>query len=138
MKENLSNRQIKISSLICQTMNNLFIRNNYYFDFLQAGHNLISVTITDIHVSRDIRNCKAFLSFISSDLNSNSFEQFVEQYQQISYIIFKDIAKEIYLKYMPKISFVEDKIGRNASKINELLLSVKDDIDNNDDEENIE
>ena len=79
-----------------------------------------TVTITDIKVSKDIRN--AIVYFTTLEKNYNQIEKKINQLKPT---IKHYLSKNVHLKRIPDIKFIFDDTVIKGQRINELLDSLR-------------
>ncbi len=80
------------------------------------------VTVTDVEVSKDLRNVKIFVSVYGSDQERSDTMAGLESARGY---IRTEIGKRIKLRYTPEISFRFDESIARGARIMELLNEVK-------------
>jgi len=78
------------------------------------------ISITQVHVSKDLSFAKVWLSAVQNIDNT------VKEAQKQSSEIRKALAKKIIARRVPNIHFVADKTEEHAQKIENLLSEIKD------------
>jgi ribosome-binding factor A len=82
------------------------------------------VTITDVHMSRDLRNAKVYYSQIPDDEDSlEAMKDFLEA--SVGHLRSK-LASEVKMKYIAQLTFHYDDSAVRFQKISTLLHKVKD------------
>ncbi len=108
-----SNRQLKLGENIRHALSKLFMKGA----FLHPESNReINVLISEVRISPDARNATAFFLPVGEDV-----DKLEKTLNKITKEIQYQMAKEIHMKYMPKIHFKKDETIENAHRINELL-----------------
>lgn len=82
------------------------------------------VTVTQVEVTGDLREAKVYVSIMGGD------EQVKESWQGLQSslgFIRREIGKRIRLRFTPEISFALDKSLDYSAHIQELLLKIKTD-----------
>ncbi len=75
------------------------------------------ITVTEVRMSPDLKNAKAYVI----PLGGKDSENTVNLLTKFSYLVRKALSKKIEMKFLPKISFVNDKSFDYAEKIEKLI-----------------
>ena len=109
----VSQRQLRVGEMIKQALGLIFIKGEAKIPNLET--NLI--TVTEVRMSSDLKSAKAFVL----PLGGKDSKKTVDLLKEFSYIVRKILSKKIEMKYLPKVSFVEDKSFEYAEKIEKLI-----------------
>jgi len=88
--------------------------------------NLQWVTITDVEISKDLRHAKVFFSHYN---NPSTHDQVRDNLVKASGFFKKLIAGARLMRTIPEINFHYDETEERAEKIDVLLSTLKDDLD---------
>lgn len=113
----VSQRQLKVGEEIRHSLSEIFLHEHFY----DSSNNDISLTVSEVRVSPDLRNATAFVM----PLAGKAPEGFIETLNQISPQFTHLVGKKVKLKYIPKIFFKIDSSFENASKIENLINLIK-------------
>ena len=109
----VSQRQLRVGEMVKQALSLIFIKNEAKIPNLET--NLI--TVTEVRMSPDLKSARAFVL----PLGGKDSKKIVDLLKEFSYIVRKILSKKIEMKYLPKVSFVEDKSFEYAEKIEKLI-----------------
>ena len=109
----VSQRQLRVGEMVKQALSLIFIKGEAKIPNLET--NLI--TVTEVRMSPDLKFARAFVL----PLGGKDSKKTVDLLKEFSYIIRKILSKKIEMKYLPKVSFVEDKSFEYAEKIEKLI-----------------
>ena len=109
----VSQRQLRVGEMIKQALSLIFIKGEAKIPNLET--NLI--TVTEVRMSPDLKSARAFVL----PLGGKDSKKIVDLLKEFSYIVRKILSKKIEMKYLPKVSFVEDKSFEYAEKIEKLI-----------------
>ena len=109
----VSQRQLRVGEMVKQALSLIFIKGEAKIPKLET--NLI--TVTEVRMSPDLKSARAFVL----PLGGKDSKKTVDLLKEFSYIIRKILSKKIKMKYLPKVSFVEDKSFEYAEKIEKLI-----------------
>ncbi|HAX50171.1 MAG TPA: 30S ribosome-binding factor RbfA [Ignavibacteria bacterium] len=88
------------------------------------------VTVTRVRISRDLKNAKAYVSFIG---NKEPAEVCIEKINNRKKQIRMHLGKSMHLKFVPEIDFYFDDNMEYASRIDEIIKEIhKDEPEGND------
>lgn len=76
------------------------------------------VTITDVNVSPDLRNARIFYTVYGSDSTRSSTRDAIVR--SLGHLR-TTVAREVRLRYAPKLEFVEDPVPERVARIDELI-----------------
>ena len=112
-----SQRQLRVGELIKQSLGQIFLRDE------AKVPNLITknITVTEVRMSPDLKNARAYVI----PLGGKDSEKTINVLTKFSYLIRKALSKKIEMKFLPKISFINDKSFDYAEKIEKLILKNK-------------
>lgn len=110
-----SNRIERVQVLIKESLAEIFTKE----DLLDNKNERISVIITDVVVSPDIKLAKVFIRPFNRD--NIDREEFVNLLSGYSPVLFKSLSRILQLKYTPKLVFKYDDSLENYNRINSLF-----------------
>ena len=99
--------------MIKQSLGQIFSRGEVKVPTLETNN----ITVTEVRMSPDLKFARAFVL----PLGGKDSKKTVDLLKEFSYIIRKILSKKIEMKYLPKVSFVEDKSFEYAEKIEKLI-----------------
>lgn len=79
------------------------------------------VEVTDVVVSKDLRNVKAFVSYQDDEL---SRKDIVQRLTRATPFIRSRIAERLTLRAVPELLFFYDETPEKASRLNELFRQI--------------
>lgn len=79
------------------------------------------VTVTRVRISRDLKNAKAYVSFIG---NKEPAEVCIEKINNRKKQIRMHLGKSMHLKFVPEIDFYFDDNMEYASRIDEIIKEI--------------
>lgn len=79
------------------------------------------VTVTRVRISRDLKNAKAYVSFIG---NKEPAELCVEKINNRKKQIRMHLGRSMHLKFVPEIDFYFDDNMEYASRIDEIIKEI--------------
>ena len=109
----VSQRQLRVGEMVKQALSLIFIKGEAKIPNLET--NLI--TVTEVRMSPDLKSANSFVI----PLGGKDSKKTVDLLKEFSHIVRKILSKKIEMKYLPKVSFVEDKSFEYAEKIEKLI-----------------
>lgn len=79
---------------------------------------LLSVTVTEVTVSDNLRNAKVFVVVKGEE---NEIREAMKALQNAATFVRQQVALNLDLRHTPQIHFVRDTVEENAVKIEEIL-----------------
>lgn len=104
----------KVSSLLLNEIGNIILTK-------LKDPRLSFVTVTDVHVSNDLKNAKIFISVFSDE---SVKDVSINVLQHAAPFIQSQLKKKIKLRYMPNLMFIKDTSLEKADKINRILNDI--------------
>ena len=108
-----SQRQLRVGEMIKQSLGQIFLRGEAKVPTLETNN----ITVTEVRMSPDLKNAKAYVI----PLGGKDADKAVDLLTNFSPLIRKALSKKIYMKYLPKILFINDKSFDYAEKIEKLI-----------------
>ena len=108
-----SQRQLRVGEMVKQSLGNIFLRGEAKVPTLETN----KITVTEVRMSPDLKNAKAYVI----PLGGKDAEKTVNLLTKFSYIVRKALSKKITMKFLPRISFVNDESFDYAEKIEKLI-----------------
>ena len=123
-----SQRQLRVAEEIRHILARLLMRG----DLRDPALSGVSVTVSEVRISPDLKNATAF----AMPLSGKGVEEVLKGLNRSAPYLRSQVAQEIQLRYAPTLKFVEDKSFDEAHHIEELLRSerVKRDLKSDDGE----
>jgi len=109
----ISQRQLRVGEMVKQALSLIFIRGEAKIPTLET--NLI--TVTEVRMTPDLKIAKVFVL----PLAGKEKKKTIDLLKEFSYIVRKALSKKIEMKYLPRISFIEDQSFEYAEKIEKLI-----------------
>ena len=112
-----SQRQLRVGELIKQNLGELFIRNEA--KILALNTNVI--TVTEVKMTPDLKTARVYVI----PLGGIDTKETVKILTDYSHLVRKALAKRLDIKFLPKLTFVEDNSFEYAEKIERLIKENK-------------
>mgnify|MGYP001204387068 CR=1 FL=1 len=108
-----SQRQLRVGEMIKQSLGQIFLRGEAKVPNLETN----KITVTEVRMSPDLKNARAYII----PLGGEDAESTLNLLTNFSYLVRKALSKKIDLKFLPKISFINDNSFDYAEKIEKLI-----------------
>ena len=112
-----SQRQLRVGELIKQSLGQIFLRDEAKVPSLETKN----ITVTEVRMSPDLKNARVYVI----PLGGKNADKTVVLLTEFSYLVRKALSKKIYMKFLPKISFINDRSFDYAEKIEKLIQKNK-------------
>ena len=108
-----SQRQLRVGEMIKQSLGQIFLRGEAKVPNLETN----KITVTEVRMSPDLKNARAYIV----PLGGEDAENILNLLTNFSYLVRKALSKKIDMKFLPKISFINDNSFDYAEKIEKLI-----------------
>ena len=112
-----SQRQLRVGELIKQNLGEVFIRNEAKILALNTS----VVTVTEVKMTPDLKTARVYVI----PLGGVETKKTVSILTEFSHLVRKALSKKLDLKFLPRLSFVEDNSFEYAEKIERLIKKNK-------------
>ena len=113
-----SQRQLRVGELVKQNLGELFIRNEAKIPSLNSK----LVTVTEVRMTPDLKTARVYVI----PLGGVEIEETVKILTEYSHLVRKALSKRLDIKFLPKLTFVEDNSFEYAEKIERIIKKNKD------------
>ncbi len=112
-----SQRQLRVGELVKQNLGEIFIRNEAKIPLL----NTKVITVTEVRMTPDLKTARAYVI----PLGGEKMSETVSILTEYSHLVRKALSKKLDIKFLPKLTFVEDKSFEYAEKIEKIIRQNK-------------
>ena len=119
-QKTFSQRQLRVGELVKQNLGELFIRNEAKL----ASINSKLITVTEVRMTPDLKTARVYVI----PLGGIDSKETVKILTENSHLVRKALSKRLDIKFLPKLTFVEDNSFEYAEKIERIIKKNK--IDN--------
>ena len=112
-----SQRQLRVGESLRQALSEILVRE----DFFDTDLENISITISEIVVSPDLRNASVY----TMPLGGSNIEIVLPALNRLAPMIQSLVSKKVRLKRTPRFRFFLDQSSENASRMSLLLHKIK-------------
>jgi ribosome-binding factor A len=120
-----SQRQLRVAEQMRHLLAEHLLRGDLH-DPRLAGR---SLTVSEVRISRDLKNATVYVAELGGELSADA----AAGLQHASRLLGGWLAREMHLKYAPRLSFVPDETFAHAARIGELLHNALRPHDENED-----
>ena len=112
-----SQRQLRVGESLRHAVSEILMRE----DFFDPDLANVSVTISEILVSPDLRNARVY----TMPLGGINVDIILPALNRLAPVIQSLVAKKVHLRRTPRLRFFLDNSFENAAKMNQLLHAIK-------------
>ena len=113
-----SQRQLRVGELVKQNLGELFIRNEAKL----ASINSKLITVTEVRMTPDLKTARVYVI----PLGGIDTKETVKILTENSHLVRKALSKRLDIKFLPKLTFIEDNSFEYAEKIEKIIKKNKD------------
>jgi ribosome-binding factor A len=110
----VSNRTVRVNELVQRELNDILHR--------RYQSEAVAITITEVRVSPDLRDARAFVSIVGDEETVNAKLRWLRAKAPE---IREEVGRRIVLKYLPKIDYVPDKSAVRGARILQVLDEIE-------------
>ena len=112
-----SQRQLRVGELVKQNLGQLFLRNEAKI----PSTNTKLITVTEVRMTPDLKTARVYVI----PLGGIDTKETVKILTEYSHLVRKALSKRLDIKFLPKLTFVEDNSFEYAEKIERLIEKNK-------------
>ena len=112
-----SQRQLRVGELVKQKLGEIFIRNEAKIPSIKTE----IVTVTEVRMTPDLKTARVYVI----PLGGKDTKETVRVLTEYSHIVRKALSKKLDIKFLPKLTFVEDNSFEYAEKIEKIIKKIK-------------
>ena len=116
-QKTFSQRQLRVGELVKQNLGELFIRNEAKL----ASINSKLITVTEVRMTPDLKTARVYVI----PLGGIDSKETVKILTENSHLVRKALSKRLDIKFLPKLTFVEDNSFEYAEKIERIIKKNK-------------
>ena len=114
---NFSQRQLRVGELVKQNIGEIFIRNEAKI----PSFNSKLITVTEVRMTPDLKTARVYVI----PLGGVQLAETVSILTEYSHLVRKALSKRLDIKFLPKLTFVEDNSFEYAEKIEKIIRNNK-------------
>ena len=112
-----SQRQRRVGELVKQNLGELFLRNEAKIPTINSK----LVTVTEVRMTPDLKTARVYVI----PLGGIEIKETVKILTEYSHLVRKALSKRLDIKFLPKLTFVEDNSFEYAEKIEKIIKKIK-------------
>ena len=112
-----SQRQLRVGELVKQNLGELFIRNEAKIPLINSR----LITVTEVRMTPDLKTARVYVI----PLGGIETKETVKILTEYSHLVRKALSKRLDIKFLPKLTFVEDNSFEYAEKIERIIKKNK-------------
>ena len=112
-----SQRQLRVGELVKQSLGEIFIRNEAKI----PSFNSKIITVTEVRMTPDLKTARVYVI----PLGGIEITETVKILTEYSHLVRKALSKRLDIKFLPKLTFVEDNSFEYAEKIERIIKKNK-------------
>ena len=113
-----SQRQLRVGELVKQNLGELFIRNEAKIPSINSK----LITVTEVRMTPDLKTARVYVI----PLGGIDTEETVKILTEYYHLVRKALSKRLDIKFLPKLTFVEDNSFEYAERIEKIIKKNKD------------
>ncbi len=112
-----SQRQLRVGELVKQNLGELFIRNEAKIPSINSK----LITVTEVRMTPDLKTARVYVI----PLGGIETKETVRILTEYSHLVRRALSKRLDIKFLPKLTFVEDNSFEYAEKIEKIIKRNK-------------
>ena len=112
-----SQRQLRVGELVKQNLGELFLRNEAKIPTINSR----LITVTEVRMTPDLKTARVYVI----PLGGIDTKEIVKILTEYSHLVRKALSKRLVIKFLPKLTFVEDNSFEYAEKIEKIIKENK-------------
>ena len=112
-----SQRQLRVGELVKQNLGELFIRNEAKIPTINSK----LITVTEVRMTPDLKTARVYVI----PLGGIDTKETVRILTEYSHLVRRSLSKRLDIKFLPKLTFVEDNSFEYAEKIEKIIKKNK-------------
>ena len=112
-----SQRQLRVGEMVKQNLGELFIRDEAKIPSINSK----LVTVTEVRMTPDLKTARVYVI----PLGGVDLKETVRILTEYSHLVRRALSKRLDIKFLPKLTFVEDNSFEYAEKIEKIIKKNK-------------
>ena len=112
-----SQRQLRVGELVKQNLGELFIRNEAKIPSVNSK----LITVTEVRMTPDLKTARVYVI----PLGGTDTKEIVRILTENSHLVRRALSKRLDIKFLPKLTFIEDNSFEYAEKIEKIIRKNK-------------
>ena len=116
-KRAYSQRQLRVGEMVKQNLGELFIRDEAKLPSINSK----VITVTEVRMTPDLKTARVYVI----PLGGVEMKETVRILTEYSHLVRRALSKRLDIKFLPKLTFVEDNSFEYAEKIENIIKKIK-------------
>ena len=112
-----SQRQLRVGEMIKQNLGELLIRDEAKIPLINSK----LITVTEVRMTPDLKTARVYVI----PLGGKEIKETVRILTEYSHLVRRTLSKRLDIKFLPKLTFVEDNSFEYAEKIEKIIKKNK-------------
>jgi ribosome-binding factor A len=112
-----SQRQLRVGEMIKQNLGELFIRDEAKIPLINSK----LITVTEVRMTPDLKTARVYVI----PLGGKETKETVRILTEYAHLVRRTLSKRLDIKFLPKLTFVEDNSFEYAEKIEKIIKEIK-------------
>ena len=112
-----SQRQLRVGELVKQSLGELLIRGEAKIPLINSK----LITVTEVRMTPDLKTARVYVI----PLGGIEMKETVRVLTEYSHLVRRALSKRLDIKFLPKLTFVEDNSFEYAEKIEKIIKEIK-------------
>ena len=112
-----SQRQLRVGELVKQNLGELLIRNEAKIPLINSK----LITVTEVRMTPDLKTARVYVI----PLGGIDTKETVKILTEYAHLVRRALSKRLDIKFLPKLTFVEDNSFEYAEKIEKIIKEIK-------------
>ena len=112
-----SQRQLRVGELVKQNLGELLIKNEAKIPLINSK----LITVTEVRMTPDLKTARVYVI----PLGGVDTKETVRILTEYSHLVRRALSKRLVIKFLPKLTFVEDNSFEYAEKIEKIIKKNK-------------
>ena len=112
-----SQRQLRVGEMVKQNLGELFIRDEAKIPLISSK----LITVTEVRMTPDLKTARVYVI----PLGGVDMTESVRILTEYSHLVRRALSKRLDIKFLPKLTFVEDNSFEYAEKIEKIIKKNK-------------
>jgi ribosome-binding factor A len=109
-------RQMRVGEQVRQVLAQALQEHVFYEPELEG----VSITVSEVRMSPDLKNARTYVA----PLGKPATKEFMKTLQSYAFLFQKDVARNLKLRFTPRIYFVEDASFEKAAHMESIFSLV--------------
>ena len=109
----VTQRQLRVGEMIKQALSMIFLKDEAKLPNVQTK----GITVTEVRMTPDLKTARVYVI----PLGGGDIKETVKILTEYSHLVRRALSKRLDIKFLPKLTFVEDNSFEYAEKIEKII-----------------